>query len=149
MKKQHVQLTSEHHEQLTILTAQGNISGRKYKRALALLELDRGKTYAAVSQTLNVTTMTLSALAAKYKSSGLNCLDDKPRPGRPPIISGGAMAKITALACSTPPDGYSQWSLRLLAEKVVQLEYVEHISHTEVGRILKKMNSSHIEIDNG
>lgn len=126
------------------MTAQGNVSGRKYKRAIALLELDRGKTYAAVSQTLSVTAVTLSKLAAKYKEQGLNCLNEKPRPGRPPVISGGAMAKITALACSTPPDGYSQWSLRLLAEKVVQLEYVEQISHTEVGRILKKTNSNHI-----
>jgi putative transposase len=44
------------------------------------------------------------------------------------------------LACSTPPEGYAQWSLRLLADKVVELEYCEHISHTEVGQVLKKTN---------
>lgn len=143
MKKQHVKLSSEHLESLTKLTNEGNISGQQYKRALALLELDRGKPYTAVSNTVGFTPVTLSTLAAKYKAIGLACLKDKPRSGRPPVISGGAMAKITALACSEPPNGYSQWSLRLLAEKVVQLEYVEQISHTEVGRILKKMNSSH------
>jgi len=143
MKKQHVQLTPEHREHLKTITDQGKVSGRKYKRALALQELDRGKTYTEVAQTIGVRNVTLSTLASKYKSEGLECLNDKPRSGRPPEISGGAMAKITALACSTPPAGYSQWSLRLLAEKVVQLEYVEEISHTEVGRILKKMNSNH------
>lgn len=149
MKKQHVQLTPEHREQLKTITDQGMVSGRQYKRALALQELDRGKTYTEVAKTVGVRSVTLSTLAAKYKNEGLACLNDKPRPGRPPEISGGAIAKITALACSTPPEGYSQWSLRLLAEKVVQLEYVEAISHTEVARILKKTTSSHTSIGNG
>ena len=143
MKKQHVQLTPEHREHLKTITAEGNVSGRKYKRALALLELDRGKTYTEVAKTVSVRNVTLSTLASKYKSEGLECLNDKPRSGRPPQISGGTLAKITALACSAPPEGYSRWSLRLLAEKVVQLEYMEEISHTEVARILKKMNSNH------
>lgn len=142
MKKQHVQLTPEHREHLKTITAQGKVSGRIYKRALALLELDRGKTYTEVAQTVNLGRYPLSTLADKYKSEGLECLKDKPRSGRPAEISGKEMAKITALACSEPPEGYSQWSLRLLAEKVVQLEYVEQISHTEVGRILKKTNSN-------
>lgn len=138
MKKQHVELTSEHRQELTELIDKGHVSGRQYKRALALLELDRGKTYAAVSETVQVHPETLSALAKKYKASGLSCLQEKARSGRPPELDGKTIAKITALACSEPPSGYSGWSLRLLAERVVQLEYVETISHTEIGRILKK-----------
>ena len=57
-------------------------------------------------------------------------------------IEGITRAQITALACSKTPEGHSEWSLRLLAEKAVELEYIDAISHTEVGRILKKTNLS-------
>ena len=142
MKKNHVKLTSEEQEIVTKLTKKGNVSGRKYKRAMALLELNKGKTYAAVSDWLDVGANTLSTLAKKYKAEGLACLDDKPRSGRPATISGNARAKVTALACSQPPEGYGRWSLRLLAEKVVQLEYLDQISHTQVSRILKKRSTT-------
>jgi hypothetical protein len=65
-------------------------------------------------------------------------LFDQPRSGRPPEIDGAQRAKVTALACSDPPAGYARWSLRLLADKAVELAYVEHISHTQVAEILKK-----------
>jgi putative transposase len=58
------------------------------------------------------------------------------------VIDGLQRAKITALACSEAPEGHSQWSLRLLADKIVELAYCEHISHSEVGIILKKTMSS-------
>jgi hypothetical protein len=67
-------------------------------------------------------------------------LEDQPRSGRPIQISGEQRAKITALACSKPPEGYARWNLRLLADKVVELGYCEAISHTEVANILKKTN---------
>ena len=142
MKKNHVKLTSEEQEAVTKLTKKRNVSGRKYKRAMALLELNKGKTYAAVSDLLDVGANTLSTLAKKYKAEGLACLDDKPRSGRPVTIGGNARAKVTALACSQPPEGYGRWSLRLLAEKVVQLEYLDQISHTQVSRILKKRSTT-------
>ena len=81
-----------------------------------------------------------SSWASEYKESGLQVLEDQLRSGRPIEIDGNQRAKITALACSTPPEGYAQWSLRLLAEKAVELDYCEHVSHTEVGQILKKTN---------
>jgi putative transposase len=107
---------------------------------LGLLELDREKTYTAVSETLQVAIPTLSGWAKGYKEIGLKVLNDQSRSGRPVEINGEQRAKITALACSKPPEGYSQWSLRLLAEKAVELDFCEHISHTEVGEILKKTN---------
>ena len=140
MKKHHVQLSPADREYLESLTRQGEQAAKIYRRALALLELDRGKTYTAVSNTLQVTIPTLSGWAAKYLENGLEVLQDQPRSGRPIEFDGKQRAKITALACSTPPEGYAQWSLRLLADKAVQLGYCEHISHTEVGQVLKKTN---------
>lgn len=116
---------------------------RTYKRAIALLELDRGRTFTDVAKTVGAVIQTVSIWANKYKMSGLDVLADKPKPGRPVAFSGEQRAKVTALACSDPPEGYERWSLRLLADKAVELEYVEAISHVEVGRILKKTNSSH------
>ena len=140
MKKQHVQLTQTDREELEGLLSKGDQKAKTYRRALGLLELDRGKTYTAVSKTLQVTLPTLSHWASGYKEIGLQVLADQPRSGRPVEIDGTQRAKITALACSTPPVGYAQWSLRLLAEKAVELDYCEHLSHTEVGAILKKTN---------
>ena len=140
MKKQHVQLTETDRTYLEALISKGEAKAKIYRRALGLLELDRGKTYTAVSQIIQVTIPTLSGWAADYAANGLKALEDRPRSGRPVEIDGKQRAKITALACSTPPEGHAQWSLRLLAEKAVELDYCEHVSHTEVGVILKKTN---------
>ena len=140
MKKQHIILNEEDRSYLENLIGKGSQAAKKYKRALALLELNRGHTFTRVAQTVNVTIQTVSTWAKKYKESGLECLSDKPRSGRPKEIDGITRAQITALACSEAPAGYSEWSLRLLAEKTVELEYIQSISHTEVGRILKKTN---------
>ena len=140
MKKQHVQLTETDRTYLEVLISKGEAKAKIYRRALGLLELDRGKTYTAVSEVIQVTIPTLSGWAADYATNGLKALEDQPRSGRPVDLDGKQRAKITALACSTPPEGHAQWSLRLLAEKVVELDYCEHISHTEVGVILKKTN---------
>jgi transposase len=140
MKKQHVQLTSADREYLETLIRKGNQTAKTYRRVLGLLELDRGQTYTAVSKTLQVTIPTLSTWAALYREKGMKVLEDKHRTGHPIEIDGEQRAKITALACSDPPEGYARWSLRLLADKVVELGYCEHISHTEVAEILKKTN---------
>lgn len=142
MKKQHVQLSKDDRKRLQFLTSQGELKARVYKRAMALLELDRGRTFTAVAETVGTTYYTLSTLATKYKKEGLECLHDKSRSGRPIKFDGTQRAKITALACSEPPEGYGQWNLRLLAEKVVELEYCASISHTQVRDILKKTNLS-------
>ena len=144
MKKQHIQLSESERTQLEKLLKQGRLPARKFKRVLAILELDRGRTFTSVAQTVDATIQSVSSWASKYRELGLVGLDDKPIPGRPMTISGEERAKITALACSEAPEGHSQWSLRLLAEKAVELELVEQISHTHVKRILKKTNSSPI-----
>jgi len=142
MKKQHIQLSESQRTQLESLLKQGTLPARKFKRALAILELDRGRTFTDVAQTVGATKQSVSTWATKYRENGLAGLEDKAIPGRPVTIRGTERAKITALACSEAPEGHSQWSLRLLAEKAVELEYVEQISHTHVNRILKKTNSN-------
>lgn len=111
-----------------------------FKRATGLLELDRGKTLHEVARTLSVDYNTVGAWRDRYQENGLKSLQDKPRSGRPIEIDGEQRAKITALACSEAPEGHARWDLRLLADKVVELGHCESISHTQVGKILKKMN---------
>jgi len=149
MKKQHITLTIEDKNFIEKLLSKGTLKVRKQKRAQAMLELDRGKTYKEVSTQLNVSYPTVWGWAKKYHIEGLTFLDDKSRSGRPIGLSGEDRAKITAIACSEPPKGYARWSLRLLADKLVELDIVESISFKQVGNILKKMNCSLIEKDNG
>lgn len=142
MKKKHVQLTDEDRTYLENLLAKGHLAVKTHKRAQALLELERGRTFTEVAAIVGVTIQTVSTWAKKYKVAGLALLSDQPRSGRPSVIDGVQRAKITALACSEAPEGYERWSLRLLAEHAIQLEIVEAISYMEVSRILKKTNSN-------
>lgn len=92
-----------------------------------------------IAATLRVSQQTVFNVKRRYLSDGLDAaLFDQPRSGRPIEISGTQRAKITALACSTPPEGHARWTLRLLADKAVELEYCEHVSHNAVKEILKK-----------
>jgi transposase len=138
MRKHHVKLRKQDREYLEALVARGKSSAKVFKRATGLLELDRGKTWQAVAETLGVSYVTVAAWREKYQAQGVQCLEDAPRSGRPIEIDGGQRAKITALACSDAPAGHARWSLRLLADKVVELGYGKRISHVQVDKILKK-----------
>lgn len=142
MEKQHIKLSESDQTFLTDLLSKGTLKVQKYKRATALQLLDSGKTLVETMKILQVSYPTLLSWRDKYQSDGLSFLDDKPRIGRPLVIDGLQRAKITALACSETPEGHADWSLRLLADKVVELGYCEHISHNHVGVILKKMRSN-------
>lgn len=149
MNKQHVNLTKEDRQNLQELLSKGTLSVRVQKRALALQMLDKGMSYQEAKKHMNVSHISLSKWAKLYKSEGLKMLYDKPRSGRPPGLSGEERAKVTALACTRPLAGHARWSLRLLSDRLVELEIVDRISHTEVGRILKKTNFSLIEKNSG
>jgi putative transposase len=142
MKKQHIQLSESDKKYLEELIQKGELPAKVYRRAISLLELNKGKTYTAVSEIVGSTITTLSNLVTRHAAIGLQALYDKPRSGRPVEFDGDQRAKITALACSDPPEGYGEWSLRLLADKLVELEYCDTISHTQVSNILKKTNSN-------
>jgi putative transposase len=145
----HVVLANEDKIQIENLLSKGTLKVRTHKRALSLQYLNSGKSYKEVGDLLTVSSNTLIIWATNYKTSGLSFLKDKPRSGRPIKFDGKDRAKITALACSAAPDGHAQWSLRLLADRLVELEMVETISYCSVGLILKKMNCNLTENVNG
>ena len=149
MKKQHIKLTEEDKKFIEDFLSKGTAKVISIKRATALQMLNEGATKKAVEKQLKVSYPTVCSWANKYKSEGLSFLHDKPRSGRPRDIDGITRAKITAVACTEPPQGYARWSLRLLADKVVELSICETISHTEIGNILKKTNCNLTENDNG
>ena len=140
MRKAHLKLNEQEHSYLTTLTTSGEFKARKMKRVMTLLWLDQGKTQAEVSRLLDYAYPSVGALKKNYLERALECLEEKPRSGRPVGFSGEERARITALACSETPLGRAKWSLRLLSDKAVELELVESISHTQVKNILKKMN---------
>lgn len=140
MTKQHLELSDAERSSLTSLISGGRLPAKVFRRATALLELSRGKSLAEVAQTLSVTYQTVAAWRDGYHERGLDALQDKARSGRPVRIDGAQRARLTALACSTPPEGRARWSLRLLADKAVELGYCESLSHNAVKEVLKKTN---------
>ena len=138
MQKQHVCLSAADKAYLQTLLSKGSLPAKVFKRATALLELDRGRSFSAVAETLGVCLQSVSVWGKAYSKEGLKLLEDKPRSGRRVEIDGGQRAKITALACSQAPKGHARWSLRLLADRVVELGYCEHLSHNHARKILKK-----------
>src|SRR6202012_5420256 len=101
------------------------------------LLVDEGQSKKLISVALSIDPNTIRNVCQRYAKEGLeSAINEKPRPGAPTIFNGKFKAKLTALACSEPPEGHSTWSLRLLADKAVELEYIDSISHTDVGRIL-------------
>ena len=144
MEKTHIHLNDAERNELKALLAKGKLAVKVFKRATALLELDRGQTMSDVAKTLGVSYPTVLSWRDKYEAQKLQCLYDAPRSGRPIEIDGLARAKITALACTPAPEGHARWKLSLLAEKAVELEYCAHVSGTHVGTLLKKTNSNRI-----
>jgi len=140
MPKTHVILSETDKEELTRLLHQSDLRSKVFKRVTALLELHKGKTIEEVRSVLGLSYPAIAKLIDNYQQNGLECLKDKSRSGRPPGISGKQRAAITALACSEAPEGHVRWTLRMLADKIVELDYCESISHMQVGRILKKTN---------
>lgn len=154
-KEYRVELTPEQREQVEELTCRGEIKVRKYKRARILLLADEnhpkgGKTDAEIAEQIGVASITAHRIRKRFVLEGLvAALEEKSRPGAPDKFSGQQRAKVTALACSDPPEGHARWTLRLLADKLVELEMVESISHDTVDRILKKTDCSLTVSDSG
>jgi putative transposase len=135
-------LTPADQQHLTTITRRGRTRARTFKKASALLQLQAGHTLLQIAEALQVSRQSVARWRDHYRQEGLQVLDEKPRTGRPIRITGKQRAQITALACSQPPQGRARWTLRLLADKVVELGYCRNLSHTGVRQILKKTNSS-------
>ena len=143
-KTQPITLSSNDLSSLKTILTRGTSSARTLSRARILDLLHRQKQASDIATLLQVSPQTIYNVKRRYLLGGLQAaLFDQPRSGRPVEISGSQRAKITALACSQPPEGRARWTLRLLADKAVELGYCESLSHTQAGKILKKTSFNH------
>ena len=146
-----VTLTKEERESLVSLTRSGKHSSRKLVHALILLNSDRGefgkepkRTNREIAEFLKVGESMVERIKKRFVENGLECaLEDKPA-DREYVrkVDGDLEARIVALSCGEAPEGFARWSLRMLADKVVELEYIDGISHEAVRQVLKKTNLS-------
>lgn len=136
-------LPAEEVAHLQQMLTKGKQSVRSLKRAQVLLALHQGNTPSAVAQLVSVSPAMVYNIRNRYVAEGLAvALSEKPRPGQPSKFDKAAQAHLTAIACSQAPDGRSRWTLRLLADRLVELRLVESISHQAIGEQLKKTCSS-------
>ena len=144
----HINLPQDERSELEQQIKSGKHQARVLSRARVLLLLDRSqgqaRTIAAVAKAALLSTGAVHAIKQRYLTGGLErALYDRPRPGRPVTkMTGDVEAHLLALTCSQPPEGHDQWTLRLLADRLVALELVERISHVAVAKTLKKTHSS-------
>ena len=136
-----IQLTKAERSSLKTLFSGGKGSHRKHNRARILDLLARNTPAARIAALLGCSPTTVYNVKHRYQAKGLeSALTEKPRSGKPPVITAEQKALITALACSEAPSGHARWTLRLLADKSIELGFVDSISHNHVRQILKKTN---------
>lgn len=145
-KKYIVRLTHEERQQLEQLSRTGKASAYQITRARILLKADTAAgdswTDAEIRAALDVSVATIERLREQFVEEGLSqCLVRKTRVYQS-LLDGEQEARLIALACSEAPGGRSRWTLRLLSERLVELGYVEQISHETVRQTLKKTHSS-------
>jgi transposase len=144
-KRQDVYLSEEQRQELEEIIHKGESSARKQTRARILLLSDRSqgqkRSQAEVAEALLCNATTVGNIRRRFSREGMaSALLEKPRPGKPPKVTGEVEAHLVALTCSEPPQGHVRWTLRLLANRLVELEQVESISHVAIRDVLKKMN---------
>ncbi len=140
---QPIKLSTDERSSLTSLLRRGTTPARVQTRARVLDLLHRGHHPDEIAAAFGLSVPTIFNIKRRYFSQGLDAaLIDRPRSGKPSRIDGAARAKITALACSEAPLGHARWTLRLLADKAIELGFCESISHSTVKEVLKKTLSS-------
>ncbi len=146
MKKRYsIILTETEREELHRLIATGTAPARKLTHARVLLKADQGPKGAGwaderIAEAVEVSQPTISRIRKQYVEEGLDAALNRRAPNREyhRKLDGEQEARLVALACGEPPEGQARWSLRLLADKVVELEIADSVSYQTVGRILKK-----------
>jgi transposase len=142
-KKYIVKLADDERAQLLALTKRGTVSARRLSRAHIVLQADTGLSDDAIAQALHIGTATVEHIRKRFVEDGLEAaLSERPRPGGQRKLDGKPEAFLIALACSTPPEGRTCWTMQLLADRLVELQVVEAISDETVRRTLKKTLSS-------
>jgi putative transposase len=134
-----VNLSDTERADLQQLLRGGRVSARRLTRARVLLKADEGLTDEQVADAVDVGIATVHRIRHRCVEDGLEAaLGERPRRGAPPLLSGAAQAHLVAVACSKPPDDRVRWTLRLLADRVVELKLAERCSYETVRRVLKK-----------
>ena len=144
-----IKLTKSEVEELHVIINKGSHTSQTFRTAYVLLNCDDGKysdkvTNEQISKVLKVGMRTIDRIKKQFIEEGMEAVLERRPTTR--IYEGKAdgdmEAKLISLCCSEPPKGYSKWSLRLLADKMVELKYIESISHVTVRSVLKKTNLS-------
>lgn len=136
-----IKLTPEQREEFKVSQKRGRHSARELRRMRIVLLADEGLEKEEISKREEVCEQTVYNTLKKFAES--NSVKDLLRSGRPEKLSGEVKAHIIATACTDAPKGRARWTLRLLAEQVVQLELIDSLSKNSVGRVLKKTTSNH------
>ena len=150
MKIYIVTLTKEEREALSVITSKGKHRSQKVLNALILLGCDEGdfqenpSTNEEISRILCVSMRKIDRVKKRFVNEGLDIVLNGKKGSRvyAKKVDGDFEAHLIALSCSEPPEGFARWSLRLLADKVVELDYIDSVSHETVRHILKKTSSN-------
>ena len=150
VKKYVVRLSAEERAELEALISKGKSPAQRLTKARILLKADQseagdGWSDSQIIAALDTNKPMIYQVRKKWVEEGLAAVLSRKKRETPPIariFDGETEAKLIALACSTPPEGFARWSLRLLEEKVVELNIVERASDSTIGRVLKKTLSS-------
>ena len=142
-----IALSAEEKAKLTEIVRKGNSPARRILRANILLASDRQTerymTVSEIAKAYHTTPTTVQNVRASYCGKGLEATIRRKKRETPPVpakVTGEVEAHVIALACGEPPEGYSKWTLRLLANKTAEQGYIDSISHTTIRTILKKTN---------
>lgn len=151
MARYTIKLSKEEIEELTTIIKKGKHTSQAFRSAYILLNCDKGEysqdptiTNSEIKKILKIGDRTIDRIKKKFLEEGFDeVLERRPSPQNyTKKMDGDLEAKLVTLCCSEPPKGYAKWSLRLLADKLVELNYVDSISHVSVRRALKKTNLS-------
>ena len=147
--KYKVTLSAEEREFLQKLIKKGRTAGYRICRAQILLALDEipsneSWTDEKIGKAYGSSIRTIGNIRKEFVEEGVQAVLDRKKTERPPVkISGEVEARIIAISCSEPPEGHSRWTLKLIANKVVELEILDSISDRSIGTVLKKTKLSH------
>lgn len=140
-----VTLNKDEHEQLMDIVNKGVHSSQQYRTAYILLNCDEGKygeklTGNEISRVLKISMRMIDRAKQRFVEEGFEaCLDRKPMTNSKPKKADGELeAHLIALSCSKAPEGFTRWSLRMLADKMIEMKHVESISHETIRKVLKK-----------
>jgi transposase len=141
-KKYIVRLTDEERKKLEKMVSSGKRSAKKILRARILLKADEGWPDEKIAEALDVNVRTIERIRKQLVEEGFDSVMKSRTSTRQYLrkLDGKQEAQLTTIACSSPPEGRARWTLRMLADRMVELEYADSISHSTVERVLKKTN---------